>query len=415
MLNEGIFDDFSKTFKKDDILVALDDSAKELFKFKIVGVYGNQINLFNKEGEKIIFSSGGLVDDELEYIIIDKKGVKEVKIVENIDKFLLYRGGKLIDDWDLSELSKKDKDEDDREYEKNIQLTDTQKEISDEIISSLKKLKKYDTVSFNLGVITPSEGKMVEDIETELIFNVESAEDSKNNILLSLIEVKGEDTQNYSKWIGEYRYIKLNTNRKPIFTRSGDMVFHVKFIDGKRNTENKDYITGLISIKKISHDIGFKGSLDMEKIIRDPKVLKALYQNPSYLEKLLGKGERGLIPLEKRLADLGLYPEDKKSEKVYKTGRKVMFTNSGDDTITAKNEPNFKLLNDGTKYIGRMVGREHINLSSPSRRSKFKIVLNREIKKDVFEVTVYYQKSEGELGEILEGKTEITILEYIGF
>lgn len=246
----------------------------------------------------------------------------------------------------------------------------------------LKQFDDGDVMEITTGKLVTKgidSGSLAPNTITKIKLRVEKV--GNGLIKTSLIDAEGQDATLYDKFADMYLFIGSESLQP---TKEGINLI----LKGKSgNNVSKHYIKNVFGIENIGK---FKEEpeLSIQDLMNSPRLRSMMIKNPSLLDSLLGKkGGAGIIPLEKKLASLGLTTKSNKADK-------VKFKYYGED-IRPEYRFNFK---NNDIYVGRYTKDNVIKRTGDNRRESMYIQLDKEISKNQFEATIIYDK-------IVDGKS----------
>lgn len=377
LINEATYQDVVSQMKKGDTLVV--KSGKGVYKPKVVDVFGNQVTLEHNGNRFIITPSSLDGTDMYTNVMVTKDGEQVAAkgpTIKGIYHIRLERGGKTVAGVTFDE-GMPEPDVKKAKKKKNIYQA-----RFEELSRSIKGISEGEIMVVTTGSLVTKgkdKGSLKEGSIAELKFYVQKK--VRDMIMLKLYEVEGKDTKEYEEM---KKYILTYSPESLTVTEEG-VTLYLKYKD-EEGKLGKVKIDNIFSIDS-GGEFDKMPDVDIEALMQSPRMRKIMYKNPSLLDKLLGRGAKGIIPLQQQLKDLGL-------GKSMKKGNKVKFRYEGENI---RPEYRFNFTN-GDTYIGKFTKQDVIKRTGDNRRESMYIKLLEKVGENKYKVDVMYDK-------IIDGKT----------
>lgn len=393
LITEATYQDAFSQIKVGDTLVV--KSGKQVYKSEIISKFSNQVT-FEWEGQYYIITNNSYDGKDLETMrmIIGKDGRKTGTVkgptIKGVYNIIVKRGDKIVTGVTPDSGRPKDQEKDQEQAKAEFEYR------RDDIFSVFKNLEDGDVVEITTGkVITKGtdKGSLAKNSVTTITLKSEGM--LGKWIKMSPVDFTGAEASKYEAYSNTYFFFdsgSIHTTKDGI-----TLVPTTKDLDsGKKGKLQIKNVFGVDNVGAHKGDPEFT----VADIMKSPAMRNMMMKNPSLLDKILGRTKAtGIVPLQKKLASLGLTTRPKR-------GKKVKFKYEGVD-IRPDYRFNFK---DEKTYVGKFTKQNVIKRTADNRRESMYITLGPQNDDKSYNVTIDFVKlvnNEPQREQVGKGKIKI--------
>lgn len=375
LITEATYQDAFSKIKKGDTMVV--KTGKQVYSARIINKFGNQVT-FEWEGEYYVFTNNSFDGANLttHRLVIGDDGRTKRTIkgptINGVYSIVIKRGDEIVSGVSPSQ----GRPEPQAKTQSKVH-TDFE-ERKTEIINSFKGFTEGEVMEIKTGKLIAS-GKDKDSIAKNTITSITLHVEKVTDTLLkaSPIDFVGADASHYQHLDNSYFY--FGPESIEVTTEGINLVIKLKDVDSGKIS--KEYIKNVFSIENMGQYRN-EPEFSVSDIMQSPAMRNMMFKNPSLLDRILGRNKaKGIIPLEKKLASLGL------SSKVQK-GKNVKFSYEGTDI---RPEYRFNFTN-GKTYIGKFTKDKVIKRTADNRRESMYIKLGNKLDDKTYEATIEFVK-----------------------
>jgi hypothetical protein len=379
LLNEATYTDAFNQIKKGDILVV--KTGAGVYKVEVINKFANQISFqWNNQYYTITNNSfDGSNLHTFRLVMSDDNRTKRTTkgpIVKGVYNIIVLRDGATVTSVTPSA------GRNDSQSTKVKDKTQEFKQRYDELYSDISQINEGEIMSITTGKLITSgkdKGSLAKNTITTLKFYVKKK--GAKLSFMKLYEVSGAESDKYNT-IKKYM-LAFGPESLGITDEGINITLSYKDDSGKIN---KFQITNVFGVDN-EGEFDKMPSVDIEALMDSPRMRAIMYKNPSILDKLLGRGAKGIIPAQQILQKYGVKPR-------YKQGGKVKFKFIGSDI-----RPNYRFnFQDGEVYVGKFTKNDVIKRTGDNRRESMYLKMGENIGNNEYNVEVIYDR-------IVDGKS----------
>lgn len=393
LITEATFQDAFAKAKKGDVMIV--KTGGQIYKSEIINKFSNQLT-FQWEGEYYLITSNSFDGKNLttSRLVIgdDNKTKRTTKgpTIKGVYSIIIKRGDQIVSG--VTPETGRPKDQ----QKSQEKAQDEFESRHEDIFSVFKELNEGDVIEITTGKVIRKgvdKGSLAKNSITTIKLKSEGI--SGKWIKMSPVSFTGAEGSKYSKYSNSYFFFDAGSIRT---TKDGiTLIPAIK--DLNSGNMDKIYIDNVFGVDNIGqHTEDPQYSID--DIMKSPAMRRAMFKNPSLLDKILGKHKAtGIVPLKQKLASLGLTNRPQR-------GKKVKFRYSGID-IRPDYRFNFK---DKKVYVGKFTKDNVIKRTADNRRESMYITLGTKNDDGTHNVTIDFVKlvnNEPQREQVGKGKINI--------